>query len=73
MIKKISAEEAYQIINSEGYYDSNPQLNLATFVTTWMEPTGTEVFKDYLDINYIDKLIYPETNELEKKMCFYIS
>ncbi|MGO5059247.1 glutamate decarboxylase [Clostridium sporogenes] len=64
--KKISAEEAYQIINSEEYYDSNPQLNLATFVTTWMEPTGTEVFKDYLDINYIDKLIYPETNELEK-------
>lgn len=64
---KISPSEAYEIVNSESYFDSDPQLNLATFVTTWMEPTAIELAKKNLDKNYIDKLIYPETIEIEKR------
>ncbi|RID45303.1 hypothetical protein BRARA_I02045 [Brassica rapa] len=34
----IPKEAAYQIINDELMLDGNPRLNLASFVTTWMEP-----------------------------------
>lgn len=71
--KKISAAEAYEIVNSESYFDSNPQLNLATFVTTWMEPASIMLMKKNLDINYIDKLIYPQTIELEKRCVTMLS
>jgi len=65
--RRINASEAYEIVNSESNFDSNPQLNMATFVTTWMEPTAIRLMKESLDINYIDKLIYPQTIELEKR------
>lgn len=71
--KKISASEAYEIVHSESYFDSNPQLNMATFVTTWMEPTAIKLMKESLDINYIDKLIYPQTIELEKRCISILS
>jgi len=64
---KMSASEAYEIVNSESYFDGDPQLNLATFVSTWMEPTAIELMKKNLDKNYIDKLIYPQTIEIEKR------
>ena len=31
---------AFQIIHDELMLDGNARLNLATFVTTWMEPRG---------------------------------
>lgn len=31
---------AYQIVHDELMLDGNARLNLATFVTTWMEPQG---------------------------------
>ena len=31
-------EVAYQIVHDELMLDGNARLNLATFVTTWMEP-----------------------------------
>lgn len=71
--KKITASEAYEIVNSESYFDSNPNLNLATFVTTWMEPAALEIMKENINKNYIDKLIYPETSELEKRCVSILS
>jgi len=70
---KMSPSEAYEIVNSESYFDADPQLNLATFVTTWVEPTAIELIKNSLDKNYIDKLIYPETIELEKRCVSILS
>ena len=35
---EMRAEVAYQIIHDELMLDGNARLNLATFVTTWMEP-----------------------------------
>ena len=34
----IPAETAYQLVHDELMLDGNARLNLATFVTTWMEP-----------------------------------
>jgi len=36
----IPKEAAYQMIHDELLLDCNPRLNLASFVTTWMEPDG---------------------------------
>ena len=34
----IDPDIAYQIVHDELMLDGNARLNLATFVTTWMEP-----------------------------------
>lgn len=36
--KMMESKVAYQLIHDELNLDGNPDLNLATFVTTWMEP-----------------------------------
>lgn len=63
---KTTAAEAYEIVNSESYFDSETKLNVATFVTTWMEPTAIKLMEENLDKNFIDKLIYTESVEMEK-------
>jgi glutamate decarboxylase len=45
--------------------DGNARLNLATFVTTWMEPEADRLLAECLDKNMIDKDEYPQTAELE--------
>ena len=37
-------ETAYQIIHDELFLDGNARQNLATFVTTWMEPEATQLY-----------------------------
>lgn len=47
--------------------DGSSRLNLATFVTTWMEPQATALMTDCLDKNIIDKDEYPQSAELERR------
>jgi glutamate decarboxylase len=47
--------------------DGNARLNLATFVTTWMEPQARTLIAETLDKNAIDKDEYPQTAELERR------
>jgi glutamate decarboxylase len=56
---------AYQVVHDELMLDGNARLNLATFVTTWMEPEATRLMTECLDKNMIDKDEYPRTAELE--------
>src|SRR4051794_33743149 len=58
---------ASQIIHDELMLDGNARLNLATFVTTWMEPAARELMTECFDKNMIDKDEYPQTAELEKR------
>lgn len=37
-------ETAYQIVHDEIALDGNARLNLATFVTTWMEPSAERLY-----------------------------
>ena len=52
-------EMAYEIIHDELMLDGNARLNLATFVTTWMEPQAEKLMAECLDKNMIDKEEYP--------------
>ena len=58
---------AYQVIHDELQLDGFSLLNLATFVTTWMEPEAKQLFSETLDKNMIDKDEYPQTAEIEKR------
>jgi glutamate decarboxylase len=61
----LDPELAYQIVHDELMLDGNARLNLATFVTTWMEPQADRLMADCFDKNMIDKDEYPRTADLE--------
>lgn len=65
--KSIPKEAAYQIINDELMLDGNPRLNLASFVTTWMEPECDKLMMDAINKNYVDMDEYPVTTELQNR------
>jgi glutamate decarboxylase len=58
---------AYSIVHDELMLDGNSRLNLATFVTTWMEPEARTLMAETFDKNMIDKDEYPQTAEIEKR------
>ncbi|MFD3307866.1 glutamate decarboxylase [Streptomyces sp. NPDC058694] len=58
---------AYQLVHDELMLDGNSRLNLATFVTTWMEPQARVLMDECSDKNMIDKDEYPRTAELERR------
>ncbi|MEC3975056.1 glutamate decarboxylase [Amycolatopsis sp. H20-H5] len=63
----LPADAALQLVRDELMLDGNARLNLATFVTTWMEPQARELMAECVDKNMIDKDEYPQTAELERR------
>jgi glutamate decarboxylase len=64
---------AYQVIHDELMLDGNARMNLATFVTTWMEPQADRLMAECFDKNMIDKDEYPQTAELEMRCVNMLS
>jgi len=60
-------EVAYRLIHDELLLDGSSRLNLATFVTTWMEPEADRLMAEAFDKNMIDKDEYPQTAEIERR------
>ncbi|MER5465214.1 glutamate decarboxylase [Streptomyces sp. NPDC002668] len=58
---------AYRLVHDELMLDGNSRLNLATFVTTWMEGQAGVLMAECRDKNMIDKDEYPRTAELERR------
>ena len=59
--------DAMRLLGEELVLDGIPMRNLATFVTTWMEPEAQRVIADNLHRNYIDHAEYPQTAEIEQR------
>ena len=53
------ADIAYQIVKDETFPQTQPRLNLATFVTTYMDDYRTRLMNEAVGINYIDETEYP--------------
>lgn len=66
-------EAAYRIIHDELALDGNPELNLATFVTTWMEPEADRLMLETLGKNAVDQDEYPQTLEIQHRCVNIIS
>src|ERR1700682_5701545 len=60
-------EAAYRFIHDELMLDGSSRLNLATFVTTWMEPHAEKLMAETFDKNMIDKDEYPATAAIEAR------
>ncbi len=58
---------ARQIVGDELLLDGSARLNLATFVTTWMEREAGELMAACADKNIVDRDEYPQTAELERR------
>ena len=70
---EIAPDVAFQIVHDELMLDGNARLNVATFVTTWMEPQAELLMAECADKNMIDKDEYPQTAELESRCVAILS
>src|SRR6266511_283749 len=63
----MAAVPAMRLVDQELAAEGIPERNLATFVTTWMEPEARQVIAENLHRNFIDHAEYPETAEMEQR------
>ena len=70
---ELAPDVAYQIIHDELMLDGNARLNVATFVTTWMEPQAEKLMAECFDKNMIDKDEYPQTAAIEARCVNMLS
>ena len=71
--EEMRGEVAYQIVHDELMLDGNARLNLATFVTTYMDPYADRLMAETLDKNMIDKDEYPQTAAMEMRCVNMLS
>jgi len=64
----IDPKAAYQIIHDELDIDGNPSLNLASFVTTWMEDEAKQLIVENLNKNFVDQDEYPQTGIIQERV-----
>ncbi len=64
----MDADVVYQLIHDELNIDGNPALNLATFVTTWMEPQAEKLIMETLNKNLVDQDEYPQTGIIQERV-----
>ncbi len=72
-LHELDPDVAYQLVRDELMLDGNSRLNLATFVTTWMEPQAQRLMSETFDKNMIDKDEYPRTAEIEMRCVNMLS
>jgi glutamate decarboxylase len=63
----MSALDAMRLVDEELTLEGDPQRNLATFVTTWMEPEAQRIIAENLYRNFIDHAEYPISAEIEQR------
>jgi glutamate decarboxylase len=68
----VSASAAYQLVHDELNLDGNPSLNLASFVTSWMEPQADLLAAETLNKNMIDQDEYPQTEQIHRRVVSMI-
>jgi glutamate decarboxylase len=59
--------DAMRLVDEELALEGDPQRNLATFVTTWMEPEADRIIASNLYRNFIDHAEYPISAEIEQR------
>jgi glutamate decarboxylase len=60
-------DAVYRHIHDQLMLDGSSRLNMATFVTTWMDPQAERLMAETFDKNMIDKDEYPQTAEIERR------
>ena len=63
----MTATDAMRLVAEDLALEGDPARNLATFVTTWMEPEAQRLIAANLHRNFIDHAEYPRTAEIEQR------
>jgi glutamate decarboxylase len=63
----MSSLDAMRLVDEELALEGDPNRNLATFVTTWMEPEAQRLIAENLYRNFIDHAEYPISAEVEQR------
>jgi glutamate decarboxylase len=63
----MTAVDAMRLVGEDLALEGDPARNLATFVTTWMEPEAQRIIAENLHRNFIDHAEYPRTAEIEQR------
>lgn len=63
----MTATDAMRLVAEDLAIEGDPARNLATFVTTWMEPEAQRLIAANLHRNFIDHAEYPRTAEIEQR------
>ncbi|KAM7216874.1 glutamate decarboxylase [Rhypophila decipiens] len=65
--KEMPKEVAYRMIKDELSLDGNPMLNLASFVTTYMEEEAEKLMTESFAKNFIDYEEYPQSADIQNR------
>src|SRR3954451_17171110 len=63
----MAATDAMRLVDVDLAMEGDPARNLATFVTTWMEPEAQRLIAANLHRNFIDHAEYPISAEIEQR------
>lgn len=69
----LPAHVASQLIKDMRALDARPNLNLASFVTTWMEPEARDIIMDSLNVNMSNQEEYPSCTEMANRCIATLS
>ncbi|ORY56159.1 pyridoxal phosphate-dependent transferase [Pseudomassariella vexata] len=64
---------AYRMIKDELSLDGNPMLNLASFVTTYMEEEAEKLMTESFSKNFIDYEEYPQSADIQNRCVSMIA
>ncbi len=65
--KMMPPDAVYQLIKDETFSQTQPQLNLASFVTTYMDEYATRLMNEAININSVDETEYPRIAVMNQK------
>jgi glutamate decarboxylase len=68
----MSARAASALVISDEWTDTNPMLNMSSFVTTFAEPEAAETARRNIFKNYIDHDMYPQLFAMETRMVRWL-
>jgi glutamate decarboxylase len=63
----MSPTDSQRLLGDDLALEGDPMRNLATFVTTWMEPEAQQIIAENLHRNFIDHAEYPISAEIEQR------
>lgn len=66
-VEGMTATDAMRLLDEDLVMEGDPLRNLATFVTTWMEPEAQRIISENLHRNFIDHAEYPISAEIEQR------
>ncbi|KAG8528873.1 uncharacterized protein KY384_006562 [Bacidia gigantensis] len=71
--REMPKDVAYRMIKDDLSLDGNPVLNLASFVTTYMEEEAEKLMAEALPKNFIDYEEYPQTADIQNRCVSMIA